>query len=89
MLGVSPLYRPLVRATLGSAVTSSENKRSYLRGRMEVRDGVYTVEPIGGPGSHLVADLALANAFIVIPEQVTAVPAGSTVSTMMLERRQG
>jgi molybdopterin molybdotransferase len=89
MLGVAPLYRPLVRATLGSAVTSSQGKRSYLRGRMEVRDGVYTVEPVGGSGSHLVADLALANAFIVVPEQVTEIPAGSTVSTMMLERRQG
>jgi molybdopterin molybdotransferase len=89
MLGVTPLYRPLVRATLGSPVTSSEGKRSYLRGRMDVRDGVYTVEPVGGSGSHLVADLALANAFIVVPEQVTEIPAGSTVSTMMLERRQG
>jgi molybdopterin molybdotransferase len=89
MLGVTPLYRPLVRATLGAAVTSSEGKRSYLRGRMDVRDGVYTVDPVGGSGSHLVADLALANAFIVVPEQVTEIPAGSTVSTMMLERRQG
>jgi molybdopterin molybdotransferase len=89
MLGVTPLYRPLVRATLTTAVTSPEGKRSYLRGRMEVREGVYTVDPVGGAGSHLVADLALANAFIVVPEHVTEIPVGSTVSTMMLERRQG
>jgi molybdopterin molybdotransferase len=89
MLGVTPLYRPLVRATLTEAVTSPEGKRSYLRGRMEIRDGVYTVAPVGGTGSHLVADLALANAFIVVPEHVTEIPVDSTVSMMMLERRQG
>lgn len=88
MLGVQPLYRPLVRATLTEPVTKSAGKRSYVRGRVEVRDGSYTVAPVGGMGSHLVADLALANAFIVVPEQVTEVPAGVTVSVMMLERRQ-
>ncbi len=89
MLGVEPFYRPLVRATLVEPVTSPAGKRSYLRGRMEVRDGVYTVAQVGGAGSHLVADLALANAFIVVPEKVTEIPAGATVSMMMLERRQG
>jgi molybdopterin molybdotransferase len=88
MLGVQPLYRPLVRATLGEAITKTEGKRAYVRARIEVRDGVYVVDPVGGMGSHLVADLALANAFVVVPEHVTVVPAGSTVSVMMLERRQ-
>jgi len=88
MLGVQPLYRPLVRATLTEPITKSAGKRSYVRGRIEVRDGSYMVAPVGGMGSHLVANLALANAFIVVPEQVTEVPAGVTVSVMMLERRQ-
>jgi molybdopterin molybdotransferase len=88
MLGVQQLYRPLVRATLTEPIAKSEGKRSYVRSRIEVRDGAYAVTPVGGMGSHLVADLALANSFIVVPEHVTAVPAGSTVSVMMLERRQ-
>ncbi len=88
MLGVQQMYRQLVRATLTEGITKSEGKRAYVRGRIEVRDGAYTVAPVGGMGSHLVADLALANAFIVVPERVTSVPAGATVSVMMLERRQ-
>jgi molybdopterin molybdotransferase len=88
MLGVLPLYRPLVRATLATPITKSEGKRSYVRARIEVTDGVYVVTPVGGMGSHLVADLALANAFVVAPDSVTQIPAGSTVSVMMLERRQ-
>jgi len=88
MLGVQQLYRALVRATLTEPIAKSEGKRSYVRARIEVRDGAYAVTPVGGMGSHLVADLALANSFIVVPEHVTAVPAGSTVSVMMLERRQ-
>jgi len=77
-----------VRATLTEPITKSAGKRSYVRGRIEVHDGSYMVAPVGGMGSHLVANLALANAFIVVPEQVTEVPAGVTVSVMMLERRQ-
>jgi molybdopterin molybdotransferase len=88
MLGVQQMYRQLVRATLTEGITKSEGKRAYVRGRIEVREGAYTVAPVGGMGSHLVADLALANAFIVVPEHVTSVPAGATVSVMMLERRQ-
>ena len=38
-------------------------------------------------GSHLVNDLAHANCLIVVPEDVTEVPAGGTVTVMVLERR--
>jgi molybdopterin molybdotransferase len=88
MLGVEPLYRPLVRARLAQPINKAEGKRSYVRARLDVNDGAYVVTPVGGMGSHLVADLALANAFIVAPERVTEIPIGATVSVMMLERRQ-
>lgn len=87
MLGAEHLYRSLVRATLTKPFTKTEGKRSYVRARIEVRDGAYAVTPVGGQGSHLVADLALANALIVAPEHADYVPAGVTVSVMMLERR--
>jgi molybdopterin molybdotransferase len=88
MLGVPHVYRPLVRATLTEPINKSAGKRSYVRARIEVSDGAYAVTPVGGMGSHLVADLALANALVLVPEHVTAVPSGATVSVMMLERRQ-
>jgi molybdopterin molybdotransferase len=88
MLGVEPLERPQVRARTTQALRSPAGKRSYLRGRLSVQDGVYAVGPIGGQGSHLIADLAAANALIVVPEEVTEVAAGDAVTVSMLERRQ-
>jgi molybdopterin molybdotransferase len=87
MLGVEPISRPLVRARLTEAVRSPSGRRSYLRAWLSVEDGAYTVRPIGGAGSHLIAALAASNALIVVPEQTTNVDAGAAVSVMLLERR--
>jgi molybdopterin molybdotransferase len=87
MLGVEPLHRPTVRAVCEEALTSPPRKRQYARGWLGVTDGRYVVRPVGGAGSHLVGDLAHANALVVVPEAVTEVPAGGTVEVMVLERR--
>jgi molybdopterin molybdotransferase len=87
MLGVEPLHRPTVRAVCQAAFASPDGKRQYGRGWLDVEDGRYVVRPVGGAGSHLVGDLAHANALIVVPEAVTEVPAGGTVEVMVLERR--
>jgi molybdopterin molybdotransferase len=87
MLGVDPIMRPVVRARVSEAVKSPSGKRSYLRGWLAVEEGAYTVRPVGGAGSHLIASLAAANALVVVPEEVTEVAAGSPVNVMMLERR--
>ena len=44
------------------------------------------VSPVGGPGSHLVGDLAQANALIVVPSETTSVPAGDTVTVIPLDQ---
>jgi molybdopterin molybdotransferase len=52
-------------------------------------DGVsqrVTVSPVGGPGSHLVGDLAQANALIVVPADTTSLDAGSPVTVVPLDR---
>jgi molybdopterin molybdotransferase len=87
MLGIEPLGRPTVRAVCTEAFSSPEGKRQFARGWLSVEEGRYVVAPVGGSGSHLVGDLAHANALIVVPEAVTAVPAGGTVTVMVLERR--
>ena len=87
MLGVEPLHRPTVRAVCESAMSSPEGKRQYARAWLSVADGRYVVRPVGGAGSHLVASLAHSNALVVVPEDVTEVPAGASVEVMVLERR--
>ncbi|MGH8970562.1 MAG: molybdotransferase-like divisome protein Glp [Actinomycetes bacterium] len=87
MLGVEPLQRPVVRATCQGPLTSPAGKRQFARGWLGVEEGRYVVRPVGGPGSHLVGDLAQSNALIVVPEATTQVPPGGTVEVMVLERR--
>jgi molybdopterin molybdotransferase len=88
MLGANSLHRPVISARTSEELRSPAGKRSYLRVNLEVKDGAYVVTPVSGPGSHLVAGLARANALAVVPEDVERVEAGQPVQVMVLERRQ-
>jgi molybdopterin molybdotransferase len=80
--------RPTIRAKLAAPVTSPPGKRTFARAQLTVDHGHYTVTPVGGGGSHLIASLAHANSLVVVPEKVTELEAGATVTVMLLERRQ-
>ena len=45
-----------------------------------------TVATVGGYASHLIGDLAHANAIIVVPEDQTLVAAGEMVDVLLLDR---
>lgn len=88
MLGRSPVSRPPVPARLGTDLTSPPGKRQYLRGRLafDPDGGPPRVTPVGGPGSHLLGGLAAADALLVVPEADTALPEGTVVDVLDLER---
>jgi molybdopterin molybdotransferase len=89
LLFVEPLLREIARLpdrirvtrVLDASVTSPAGKRQFLRGRA-LPDG--RVATLGGPSSHLVAALAAADVLLDIPDDVTELPAGSTVETWEL-----
>ncbi len=70
------------RARLAGPVSSPPDKRSFLRGIFN--DEACIVTPLTGQASHHIASLAKANALIVVPEQVTGLPAGELVEIMEL-----
>ncbi|SEU27424.1 molybdotransferase-like divisome protein Glp [Nonomuraea wenchangensis] len=70
-----------VTACVTGSLRSTRGRRSYLRGVLAA-DG--TVSPVHGQGSHQLAALASANALIVVPEDVTEVPAGAEVEVIRL-----
>jgi len=80
-LGVPDPDRLRTTARLAGALTSPAGRRQYLRGR--VADG--SVELVGGPGSHLLAHLARATCLVVVPADVTELPAGSPVEVLLVE----
>ena len=59
---------------------SSPGRRQYLRGRLE--GGGARV--VSGPASHLLAGLARADCLVVVPEDVTSLPAGADVQVIPL-----
>jgi len=87
MMGLLPYSRPLSRGLLTHAISSPPGRRQYLRGSYDVNAGrtVAAVTPVGGPGSHLIGDLAQANVLIVVPEDVTSLPAGEQVQVLRLD----
>ncbi len=85
MLGKRRLFRRSVQARSLSVFSSPPDRRQYRRGLLHrERDGSYSVELVGGPGSHLLAHMAQANCLIVVDERTTAIDEGSPVMVMPL-----
>ncbi|MFH9471189.1 gephyrin-like molybdotransferase Glp [Streptomyces clavifer] len=84
LMGLDDVHRPTVGATLNvdKALTSPSGKRQFLRGTYDAEAG--TVTPVGGPGSHLIAALAQADALIVLPEDVTSAEPGTETRVILL-----
>ena len=80
-LGYAFPDRLRVPARLTGSLRSPAGRRQFLRGRY---DGGL-VSQVGGPGSHLVAHLARANCLVVVPEDVTELPAGAEVDVVLIE----
>ncbi|RSN51018.1 molybdopterin molybdenumtransferase MoeA, partial [Amycolatopsis sp. WAC 04182] len=70
-----------VTAYVTGSLRSPAGRRPYLRG---VQASDVPVSPSHGQGSHQLAALASANALIVVPEDVTEVPGGSSVEVIRL-----
>lgn len=86
MTGRAPASRPQLRARLTESLGSIPGKRQFLRGRLDADGDGSRVTPVGGPGSHLLGGLSLANALIVLHEDVTGVEAGEDVPVLLLDR---
>ena len=75
--------RARVTASLAAPLTSTPGRRQFRRGVLDAVDG--TVREMGGPPSHLLAALARADCFFVVPEEVTELPAGASVEVWLLD----
>ncbi|HCB03213.1 MAG TPA: molybdopterin molybdotransferase MoeA [Nocardioides sp.] len=85
LMGMSPVSRPLLDARLTRGMTSPEGRRQFMRGQVGYdAQGRYVV-PVGGPGSHLIGALAVANALIVVPEDAIALGQGDRVQVLVLD----
>jgi molybdopterin molybdotransferase len=85
MLGKKQLHRRTVHAAALEPMRSPAGRRQYRRGQLHREEGGgYSVQPVGGPGSHLLASLAQSNCLIVIEEDVSEVAEGAQVTVLPL-----
>jgi molybdopterin molybdotransferase len=89
LTGREPVGRTMTTATLQSPLRSMPGKQQLVRARAELSAGGVRVTPVGGPGSHLVAGLAQADALIVLGESVTRADQGEQVPVVLLDRPAG
>jgi molybdopterin molybdotransferase len=85
MMGKLPYTRPTRRARLTHPISSPAGKQQMVRAFFDVDRGGAFVSPVGGHGSHLMGDLAAANALVVVPPETTSVMAGEMVQVLKLD----
>ncbi len=90
MAGFRALERPRVTARLQADFTKPPGRCHLLRGRLEVSaDGGYRVGLSGNQSSALLGAMHRAHCLVLIPEEVTTVPAGSPVTCIRLDVEEG
>jgi molybdopterin molybdotransferase len=80
--------RPMVRARLDAPVSTSRERRAFIRVRLSdepEEDGSFRAVLTGGQGSHVLSALGLANGLAIIPEGVAELSAGAEVEVMRLD----
>jgi molybdopterin molybdotransferase len=82
-MGHAVIQPPSRTAVITEALHSPPGRRQFRRGRHDPATG--TVELVGGPGSHLLSALAVANCLVVVPEGVSDVSAGDSVMVVGLD----
>jgi molybdopterin molybdotransferase len=88
MRGLPTVSRPEATVTVGEDLTSPAGKRSYLRVRLNPGEGGDLIAHLsGGQGSHQLSALAAADALLIVPEEVTAVQAGTRLPALLLSDR--
>jgi len=86
LMGVRPYVRRVVTCHAAHDMTSIPGRTQLARGIVRFDPlGGRQVEPAGGHGSHLLADLARSNALVILPEEVEFVAAGQDVDVWLLE----
>ena len=85
MRGLTEWERPTVVATLMDEVKHKDNRRHYLRVRLEEQDGEYRAYLTGEQGSGILSSMVRANALAIVPEEWSHAPAGARVRVMLLD----
>ena len=83
--GLADTQRPALTARLTEDAVHTPGRRSYQRAVMTTQGDAYTVAPIAKQGSGMMRSMVQANALLVIPADVSVIPAGQTATVLLLD----
>jgi molybdopterin molybdotransferase len=84
MMGHGELFRRTVKAELGSEVTKQEGLRYFCRAGLKKKGDRIIATVTGDQGSGILSSMVNADGLIVLPEEVSCLPAGSLVDVQVL-----
>ena len=85
LLGARSLERPVVEAALADALPAKDDRRHYVRVRLEAEGGTYRAHLTGDQSSGALSSMVRANGLAVIPEDWPSAPAGACVRVIVLD----
>ena len=78
--------RPVVEAEFQEKFSKHPDRRHFLRGILEQKNGKLTVRTTGPQGSGILTSMVKANGLIDIPEEVEKINPGDTVRVQVLSK---
>jgi molybdopterin molybdotransferase len=85
MLGLAQLEPRSVRAQLDADIENRGKRRHFVRGVINIQQGVLAVRPVGGSTSGALTGLAAANCFIILSEECDRAAAGEQVDVELFD----
>ena len=82
--GRAVIDRRVARLTASGSWTTPPGRRQYLPAALDLVAGTVRPATAGGSGSHLAASLARAEAFAIVPAEVSAVSVGDPLDVMLI-----
>ncbi len=85
MQGKTRLAKPTIEATLVDEIKRKDNRRHFVRVRLETRGGETFAHLTGDQGSGILLSMVRADGIAIIPEDARHIEAGTRVRMMMLD----
>lgn len=85
MLGKTNLKKPEFDAILLDEIRYKDNRRHYVRVKLQEQDGIRFARLTGDQGSGILRSMVKADALAIIPEEVDHLPPNSPVKVIMLD----
>lgn len=82
LAGAAPARALVLRAKIQHSVPHTPGRREYMRGALRMEDGELVVRATGDQSSNRLSTFADANCLIVIDEDATQIPTGSSVNAI-------